>query len=138
VINETAGHRDLECLIEENEVGCIHLEPEDLRTPLRHLVRNACEAMPGGGTLRVRTKRTRSTIRITIADTGPGIPPDILPRLGEPFVTTKPPGRGLGLGVCESLLRLDRHGGSLEVTQTGPEGTTVVVSLPAERGTSAP
>jgi signal transduction histidine kinase len=77
-------------------------------------------------------------LQITISDTGGGISPEILPRLGQPFVTTKPPGHGLGLGLCECLLRLERHGGCLEIAQTGPEGTTVTIGLPAEQGTPVP
>jgi signal transduction histidine kinase len=91
--------------------------PGELRQVLANLVGNAIDAMRGGGTLRIRIAElgtyqrmsgtsTSPTIRISIADTGGGIPPEVLPTIFEPFVTTKgETGTGLGLWVTSEILK---------------------------------
>jgi signal transduction histidine kinase len=88
--------------------------------------------MPGGGRLRVATGREPGRsgwIRLLIADTGSGIPVDVLPRLFEPFHTTKPRAPGLGLAVAYGIV--NDHGGQIEVDSSSAGGTTVVITLPA-------
>jgi signal transduction histidine kinase len=85
--------------------------PGELRQVLANLIGNAIDAMRGGGRLRIRlseqqTSPQPSSIRISIADTGVGIPPEILPSIFEPFVTTKgETGTGLGLWVTAEIIR---------------------------------
>jgi PAS domain S-box-containing protein len=108
-------------------------DPHALGQALLALLKNACEAMPGGGRLRVVTGREPGRpdwIRLRIADTGSGIPLDALPRLFEPFHTTKPRAPGLGLAVAYGIV--SDHGGHIEVESSSAGGTTVVITLPVE------
>ncbi len=96
------------------------------------LVMNAMDAMPQGGNLWLTTSFSRepSQVRIVVRDDGTGIPPEILPRLFEPFLTTKETGRGVGLGLAISHSILERHRGNIEVQSEVGRGTTFTVTLP--------
>ncbi|CAH2605833.1 Histidine kinase (plasmid) [Rhodovastum atsumiense] len=95
-----------------------------------NLVRNAVEAMPSGGLweLRVTTAPHEDGVRLSVADTGPGLPPEIARTPFRAFATTKSGGLGLGLSICRSIVRA--HGGAIDVS-TGPDGTTFTIDLPA-------
>jgi signal transduction histidine kinase len=95
-----------------------------------NLVRNACEAASPGGhvTAGVRVDDARCLIRVS--DDGPGIPEHIVPRIYEPFFSTKEGGTGLGMSIVHSLVSL--HGGSIDL-QTGPRGTAFEVAIPRRR-----
>ncbi len=98
---------------------------------LLNLVLNAVQAMPESGTLRVAAAREGAQhIRLTVADTGHGIPPDVLPKIFEPFVTTKARGKGTGLGLTVVLGIVQEHGGSITVDSTPGQGTTFTLLLP--------
>jgi signal transduction histidine kinase len=86
--------------------------------------------MDGRGTLTVRTRRDGEHVLIEIGDTGPGIPEPIRGRIFEPFYTTKPVGKGTGLGldICWRIV-VQRHNGDLRVTST-PGDTRLQVLLP--------
>jgi signal transduction histidine kinase len=75
-----------------------------------------------------RTNGVDGMAEIVIRDTGTGIAPEHLPRIFEPFFTTKPHGTGLGLPFCRDVV--ERHGGTIEIGQNTPNGTTVVIHLP--------
>jgi signal transduction histidine kinase len=97
-----------------------------------NLVDNAIDAMDGQGSLTVTAERDAADdgVRVTVADTGPGIDADIRQRLFEPFATTKPPGKGTGLGLHIVHTVVARHGGRIDV-ESGSGGTRFVVSLPS-------
>lgn len=105
-------------------------DPEQLGLVYVNLIRNAIEAMPGGGTLHVvvQTDTRQGVCRIRFADSGNGIPPDILYRIFEPFVTTKDRGSGLGLAISRRVIQ--EHGGSLEASNRAEGGALIVVELP--------
>jgi hypothetical protein len=98
-----------------------------------NLTLNAVQAMPGGGTLSIRTDRVNRGdgvwIRIGIADTGPGIPQQILEKIFTPFFTTKAQGTGLGLAICHKLIT--QHHGTISVKSEDGTGTEFVIFLPA-------
>jgi len=96
------------------------------------LVMNALDALPQGGNLWLTTSfgREPDQVRIVVRDDGSGIPPEILPRIFEPFLTTKESGRGVGLGLAISHSILERHNGSIEVQSEVGRGTTFTVTLP--------
>jgi signal transduction histidine kinase len=99
-----------------------------------NLIVNALDAMAGEGTLTVRTAREGACALVEIADTGPGIPEDLRPRVFEPFFTTKPVGQGTGLGLDVSWrIVVQRHGGDLRVTSV-PGDTRFQVVLPLSEG----
>ncbi|HVN17978.1 MAG TPA: ATP-binding protein [Dongiaceae bacterium] len=104
------------------------------------LMMNALDAMPQGGNLWLTSKASRedNTIKIIVRDDGCGIPPEILPRLFEPFLTTKESGRGVGLGLAISRSILERHNGTIEVQSEVGRGTTFTVSLPWDADTEHP
>ena len=104
------------------------------------LMMNALEAMPQGGNLWVATHLNRETniVRITVRDDGTGISPEILPRIFEPFLTTKETARGVGLGLAISRSILERHNGNIEVQSEVGRGTTFIVTLPWDTETAQP
>src|SRR5215207_4094775 len=101
-----------------------------------NLVSNAVHAMSpgGGGTLTVRTSEQEDDVVLEVSDTGPGISPGARAHVFEPFFTTKGEGEGTGLGLSVSYGIVKAHGGTIEIAETGPEGTMFRVRLPA--GTS--
>jgi signal transduction histidine kinase len=106
------------------------LAPDRIKQAFLNLVLNAIEAMPDGGQLRVSTNRTDDPagVNVSFADTGPGIAPDALPRIFDPFYTTKPEGLGLGLYITRNVV--EEHRGRVEVESLLGEGATFTVWLP--------
>jgi two-component system NtrC family sensor kinase len=98
------------------------------------LVINAIEAMPQGGNLWLSTTFSSDDhkLHIVVRDDGVGIPADIVPRIFEPFLTTKESGRGVGLGLAISRSILERHSGNIEVQSEAGRGTTFRITLPCE------
>jgi signal transduction histidine kinase len=102
-----------------------------------NLLKNGIEALEGtgGGTVRVRLRREREALAIDFEDDGPGIDPALRDRLFEPFVTSKPAGRGTGLGLPISRRIVQEAGGTLDlVSEPGRKGTCFRVTLCAEGG----
>jgi two-component system, NtrC family, C4-dicarboxylate transport sensor histidine kinase DctB len=101
---------------------------------LVNLLANALDAMAQSGERRVEITAQSSDGRIalSISDTGTGIPSELAASIFDPFVTTKPPGAGLGLGLTLSYNIIKDLGGTLALTRTGPGGTTFVIDLKAE------
>ncbi|RPJ74867.1 MAG: HAMP domain-containing protein [Acidobacteria bacterium] len=99
-----------------------------LRQAFVNIALNACEAMNAGGRLRVVGRQAGQMVELEFADTGPGIPPEHLSRILDPFFTTKEKGTGLGLSVVDGLI--DRHGGKLDIQSEVGVGTTVTIRLP--------
>ncbi|MBI4576736.1 MAG: hypothetical protein HY722_10780 [Planctomycetes bacterium] len=102
-----------------------------------NLLSNALDAMPEGGTLRVRTGHEGNGATLSVSDTGSGIAPEHLPRVFEPFFTTKPEGKGTGLGLAVVAGLVRGHGGSVRVESRPGEGTTFHVELPVDAGGEA-
>ena len=116
---------------QDEELPQIHGDSDQMMQVLLNLVLNAVQAMPESGTLRVAAARDgEQHIRLTVADTGHGIPPDVLPKIFEPFVTTKARGQGTGLGLTVVLGIVQEHGGSITVDSTPGQGTTFTLLLP--------
>jgi two-component system cell cycle sensor histidine kinase/response regulator CckA len=113
-----------------------------------NLAVNARDAMPHGGRLRLSLARTtqaphaetdqRQWVCLTIADTGTGIPPEIMAHMFEPFFTTKEPGRGTGLGLAQVYGIVKQHEGDVAVRSTPGQGATIVIYLPAMSPSVAP
>ncbi len=108
----------------------------EVRQALTHVIVNAIQAMPKGGVLGLSTELAGSrcdSVRLTIKDTGPGIPPSCLPHIFEPFYTTRPAGEGSGLGLHIARSVIHRHGGDIRIETEQGAGTTVRISLPVDR-----
>jgi two-component system, NtrC family, sensor histidine kinase HydH len=114
----------------------ISADPEQLKQLFGNLVLNAIQAMRAGGRLTLTQRpldgisRTRRAVEVAVEDTGAGISEADLPRIFEPFYTTRSKGTGLGLAICTQIAAA--HGGTIRVARTGPKGTTILVTLPVE------
>lgn len=106
------------------------VDPEQMKQVLMNIVYNAYQAMPEGGTLRVRTglSSDREYVAVTVADTGCGIPPENLSRIFDPFFTTKAQGSGLGLALAHEII--SAHGGYVDVKSKVGAGTVLRVYIP--------
>ena len=94
-----------------------------------NLIDNALDAMDGQGTLSLITRSENHFVMVEVADDGPGIPPEVQPRLFEPFYTTKGVGSGVGLGLNITYRIVEDHQGTIEV-QSEPGRTRFIVRLP--------
>jgi signal transduction histidine kinase len=99
-----------------------------LKQVLLNLILNAIQAMPDGGTLTLEAKTARGNLLLTVADTGAGIAPDLLPRIFDPYFTTKPNGSGLGLSVARRIV--EAHGGELTAASEPGRGSRFQMTLP--------
>ncbi len=101
-----------------------------LRAAFLNLVRNSREAMPAGGTVAVRTRRSADgSVEVEVRDSGPGIAPEDLPRIFDPFFSTKE--RGTGLGLPYALRVVEEHRGAIRCESAPGRGTSFLVRLPA-------
>ncbi len=102
-----------------------------------NLIANAAEALDGRGIIVIESAADIDDVTVTVQDDGPGIPNDLLDRVFDPFVTTKAPGEGTGLGLnLVHQIVVDRHGGRISV-ESVPGCTRFEVSLPQTRSESA-
>lgn len=101
-----------------------------LRAVFLNLLRNSREAMAGGGTITVSTRREGAAVLAEVRDTGGGIPPGDLTRIFEPFYSTKERGTGLGLAFAQQVVK--EHGGAIRCESEVGRGTAFAISLPAE------
>lgn len=109
----------------------IHCEKNQLKQVFLNIIKNAIEAMPGGGELNIKVfKKSGNTISIQFIDQGVGISEDRISSLGEPFYTTKEKGTGLGLMICYKII--ENHNGRLIVESKVGEGTKIEIELPYE------
>lgn len=110
-------------------------DPEQLQQVFWNLARNALQAMPEGGTLRVELgKNSNNRLRITFTDSGCGMSPAQVERLFEPFSSTTG-GTGLGLSIVYQIIR--EHGGTINVSSREGRGTTITIELPCETSEEA-
>jgi len=101
-----------------------------------NLLANAAQAISGPGTIAIETRRDGGTAIVSIADSGPGIAPDIIDRIFDPFFTTKPVGEGTGLGLSISYEIVKKHGGEIRAESPAGGGAVFTVRLPIARATS--
>jgi signal transduction histidine kinase len=106
----------------------IAADETQLKQVFMNLVKNALDAMPNGGTLRIHLQQIDDFAQIEIGDTGCGIIPENLPRLFNLGFTTKPKGYGIGLYSIKNIL--DRHNGTIEVDSRVGKGTTFRLQIP--------
>jgi len=88
------------------------------------------------GVIRISTRVDGAEALITIADDGPGIPPELQDRIYEPFFTTKRVGKGTGQGLALARTTIERHGGTLRCVSEPGQGATFTIRLPLERTSS--
>ena len=111
----------------------VRCNPHQIREVFRNLIANAFESIDGEGTVTVRTRCGPGRVVVDIEDTGRGIPRGLRGRLFDPFWTTKPVGKGLGLGLAIGAMILDRHNGSLSYVRRSGPGSTFRVTIPVTK-----
>ncbi len=112
-------------------VPSLHLDPDHMRRALINLVDNAVAAIPDEGEIVIRTQYLAGAgrVRLEVADTGQGFPPEDRDRLFLPYYSTKRPTGGLGLAIVSRIIV--EHGGVIRVEENQPKGTRVLIELPA-------
>ncbi len=116
----------------------LHLPPRAVSQALRSLVTNAQDASPPNASVLVVVRREDHTLTVSIRDRGAGIPSEVLARIGEPFFTTKAPGRGMGLGLYLARAVIEGVGGTLQINSGVGGGTDVSVRLPTDVSSREP
>jgi len=132
---EGAGVR---VVTELDAVPAVWADADQVRQVFLNLVQNAVHAMAGQPTERVLTVRMRGDVQrvfIEVLDTGPGIPPEALPRIFDAFFSTKAAGEGTGLGLWMSSDIVEQHGGHLRADTRAEGGAIFTLELPVRRGT---
>jgi len=120
-------------------------DPGQIENALLNLAINARDAMPKGGDLTIETSnmpakrrgRSKDYVRLTIADEGVGMPPEVLERAFDPFFTTKQGGKGSGLGLSMVYGFVKQSGGNISIDSAPGEGTTITIDLPRSDTTAA-
>ena len=108
----------------------LRADRDRIKQVLLNLVLNAIEAMPSGGRLTLGAAASGPALTLTVTDTGSGIPPDLLPRVFEPYVTSKTRGLGLGLAIARRVV--EAHGGRIEAESGAGQGARFRVTLPRD------
>ena len=117
--------------IEEVDVPAFSCPPEGLVQVMLNLVQNACWAVAAnGGRVLLRAETSPAAVSLIVEDEGVGIDAAMLGRLGEPFVTTKPPGEGMGLGVFLARTFAERWGGRFDLRAGNGKGAVATLVLP--------
>jgi signal transduction histidine kinase len=106
----------------------LYLDPELIKTCIFNIILNAFQAMPAGGDLTVSTNASDSRASVVIEDTGTGVSKENMPRLFEPFFSTKTTGLGLGLAMTKRVI--EEHGGKVDFQSIEGKGSNVTISLP--------
>jgi PAS domain S-box-containing protein len=112
------------------ELPLVTCNPQQINQVITNLLVNAAQAIEGHGTITVTTQQVERQVVLTIADTGSGIPPEVMKRIFEPFFTTKPVGKGTGLGLTISYDMVRKNGGEISVESEPGKGTTFTITLP--------
>ena len=120
----------------EGQSTLVHGDPRRLKEALLNIASNALEATPSGGSVKLRLRSTPNAALLEVADSGRGMSPEDLERLGTKFFTTRPNGTGLGVVLAQGVIT--QHGGSLAYVSTPGKGTTATISLPLKAPVVAP
>jgi two-component system, cell cycle sensor histidine kinase and response regulator CckA len=116
-----------------DEAAPVTMDPVQCEQLLMNLAVNARDAMPGGGSLRITTAQSPDHVRISVRDSGVGMPESVQARAFEPFFTTKDAGKGTGLGLSTCLAIVRRAGGTIRIESEPGAGTAFHVELPRAR-----
>lgn len=119
---------------EEVSQTSVRMPPRAVSQALRSLVTNAQDASPPNTGVVITAQIDGEVLAMMIRDRGPGIPADLMARIGEPFFTTKQPGRGMGLGLFLARAVIEGVGGTLQIDSAPGGGTEVRVRLPSDVG----
>jgi PAS domain S-box-containing protein len=119
-------------LVLDPDLPAIWAKDSGIRGVCMNLMMNAVQAMAKGGELRVITRQRGSHVELVVEDGGPGIAPEHLERIWDPFFTTKPTGQGTGLGLTVTHAVVSRHGGTIRAENRAEGGARFIVRLPVK------
>ncbi|MBL9019373.1 MAG: HAMP domain-containing protein [Myxococcales bacterium] len=134
-LTDAGALRDRSVQLLDGPAVVVSADAGKLRQVIANVVVNAAEATPPSGTITIDAKTRGDEATLTVADDGPGIPPEVQNTLFEPFVTTKPKGTGLGLAIAQAIV--DAHGGRISVESSPDAGTRVSLRLPVSHRAEA-
>ncbi len=106
----------------------VSVDTGKLTRVLVNIVKNACDAMPNGGTLTITSKETGGNLEMSFADTGIGMSKETMSKLWVPLFTTKAKGMGFGLSICKRIV--EAHGGRISAESVIGKGTTITITVP--------
>jgi len=122
----------IEVAVEIPETIAVRVAPDEFNQVIMNLVDNAAYAMNGNGRIRLRARIEQHQVVLEVEDSGPGIPPDIRERVFEPFFSTKPAGKGSGIGLAVSRSIIEGYAGSLNLADSEGGGARFLIRLPIE------
>jgi two-component system NtrC family sensor kinase len=126
-------HRTKDRIEVETQFGepdVVECYPSLMNQAVMNLLTNSIDAIEDAGKITITTGADADVYRISVADTGTGIPPEVRERVLEPFFTTKAVGEGTGLGLSITYSIVRRHGGALELSEAKGGGTRAVITIP--------
>ena len=142
-LHRTIGETITVTSVMASDLWQVQIDPGELGNALLNLVLNARDGMPNGGKISIETANASfgageapaglapgDYVRLSVVDNGVGMTPEVLKRAGEPFFTTKPPGKGTGLGLASTYGFAKQSGGHLTIASEAGNGTTVSLYLP--------
>src|SRR5215510_8516085 len=135
LVRQDPGARAISIQVEGTS-DTIVADQELLKLVIQNFLLNAVHAINGSGTIRVRVGSNGAMCRVTVTDSGPGIPPEVRERLFTPFFTTKARGTGLGLSTAKRFVEI--QGGTIAIDCPPEGGTSVSIELPRFEGADAP
>jgi signal transduction histidine kinase len=115
------------------EIPPVECLPGKLNQVFMNILTNSILAIEDKGEIHIETKSLDDLVRISIKDSGRGMPPEIMEHIFEPFFTTRPVGKGTGLGLSISYSIIEEHLGTIQVDSVPGEGTEFVITIPISR-----
>ncbi|MBU7591880.1 PAS domain S-box protein [Metabacillus halosaccharovorans] len=130
ILLETQGNMNNVSILQEHSFPVLQIKCDEnqLKQVFINLFKNAIDAMPKGGKVKVLTEKINQSVKIIVKDEGEGIPPEFLERIGEPFLTTKEKGNGLGLMITYKII--ENHSGNMYVESEVGKGSIFTIVLP--------
>ena len=128
VLSKAIIPENIKLLCQAKNEPTLCIDPTKIERAFLNIIKNAVDAMPNGGALKVRSQADPENVDFIFSDTGKGIPPQVMTKLFTPLFTTKAKGMGFGLAISKRII--EAHGGKISLTSKIEEGTTVIVSLP--------
>jgi signal transduction histidine kinase len=127
-ISELETPDDVDLTLEADDVERFRMDPTKVALVFRKLIKNAIDAMPGGGIIRVGIKDRGDHVEVWISDTGSGIPEEVVKVIYDPFMAKRKGGKGLGVPACKRIV--ESHGGTIGFETSLGEGTTFTFTIP--------
>jgi sensor domain CHASE-containing protein len=125
---------NVQLINETEDLPVLTVDEEKLKRVFSNIIKNAFDAMPDGGVLRIKSRRSMENMEFVFADNGIGMSKETLEKIWTPLFTTKAKGMGFGLPITKRLV--EAHGGSISVASTPAEGTTFTVTVPVTTRTN--